>query len=401
MHRILINIHYMELGGAERALLGLLDALDTSRVQVDLLINQHTGEFMPLIPQKVNVLPEMRGYNAIERPMRAVAREGQWRVVLARLLARWQHRRYHRSLPAQLQPLDSSVFQYVADAVTPSLPSLDHLGEYDLAISWLTPHNIVLEKVQARKKIAWIHTDYSTIHVNAEKELKVWGRYDHIASISPDCTRAFLQVFPTLEDRIIEIENILSPAIVRQQAAAFDAKAEMTADNGALRLLTIGRYTHQKNFDNLPFICRRVLDLGVNLQWYIIGYGGDEAYIRRAIAEAGVERHVTLLGKRSNPYPYIAACDVYVQPSRYEGKSVTVREAQVLAKPVIVTAYPTAPSQIKDGVDGVIVPMDNEGCAHSIVHAITQPKLLEQISAYLRTHDYGNQTEVEKIHALL
>ena len=128
MHRILINIHYMELGGAERALLGLLDALDTSRVQVDLLINQHTGEFMPLIPQKVNVLPEMRGYNAIERPMRAVAREGQWRVVLARLLARWQHRRYHRSLPAQLQPLDSSVFQYVADAVTPSLPSLDHLG---------------------------------------------------------------------------------------------------------------------------------------------------------------------------------------------------------------------------------------------------------------------------------
>ena len=401
MHRILINIHYMELGGAERALLGLLDALDTSRVQVDLLINQHTGEFMPLIPQKVNVLPEMRGYNAIERPMRAVAREGQWRVVLARLLARWQHRRYHRSLPAQLQPLDSSVFQYVADAVTPSLPSLDHLGEYDLAISWITPHNIVLEKVQARKKIAWIHTDYSTIHVNAEKELKVWSRYDHIASISPDCTRAFLQVFPTLEDRIIEIENILSPAIVRQQAAAFDAKAEMTADNGALRLLTIGRYTHQKNFDNLPFICRRVLDLGVNLQWYIIGYGGDEAYIRRAIAEAGVERHVTLLGKRSNPYPYIAACDVYVQPSRYEGKSVTVREAQVLAKPVIVTAYPTAPSQIKDGVDGVIVPMDNEGCAHSIVHAITQPKLLEQISAYLRTHDYGNQTEVEKIHALL
>ena len=259
----------------------------------------------------------------------------------------------------------------------------------------------MLEKVQARKKIAWIHTDYSTIHVNAEKELKVWSRYDHIASISPDCTRAFLTVFPTLEDRIIEIENILSPAIVRQQAAAFDAKAEMTADNGALRLLTIGRYTHQKNFDNLPFICRRVLDLGVNLQWYIIGYGGDEAYIRRASAEAGVERHVTLLGKRSNPYPYIAACDVYVQPSRYEGKSVTVREAQVLAKPVIVTAYPTAPSQIKDGVDGVIVPMDNEGCAHGMVNAITHPEQLQTITQYLHTHDYGNEHEVEKIYELI
>ena len=399
MHRILINIHYMELGGAERALLGLLDALDTSRVQVDLLINQHTGEFMPLIPQKVNVLPEMRGYNAIERPMRAVAREGQWRVVLARLLARWQHRRYHRSLPAQLQPLDSSVFQYVADAVTPSLPSLDHLGEYDLAISWLTPHNIVLEKVQARKKIAWIHTDYSTIHVNAEKELKVWSRYDHIASISPDCTQAFLKVFPSLKEKIVEIENILSLKFVRQQANEDDVANEMPAD-GALRLLSIGRYCHPKNFDNVPDICRRIVESGLNVRWYIIGYGND-AYIRRAIDEAGMQEHVIILGKKSNPYPYIKACDIYVQPSRYEGKSVTVREAQVLCKPVIITAYPTANSQMQHGVDGIIVPLDNEGCAHGMVNAITHPEQLQTITQYLHTHDYGNEHEVEKIYELI
>ena len=62
-----------------------------------------------------------------------------------------------------------------------------------------------------------------------------------------------------------------------------------------------------------------------------------------------MEEHVLLLGKRTNPYPYIAACDIYAQPSRYEGKSVTVREAQMLCKPVAVTAYPTATSQVRDG----------------------------------------------------
>ena len=55
--RIFINMHYMEIGGAERALLGLLNAIDTNKVDVDLFINQHTGEFMKLIPEKINLLP--------------------------------------------------------------------------------------------------------------------------------------------------------------------------------------------------------------------------------------------------------------------------------------------------------------------------------------------------------
>ena len=57
MKRIFIAIQYMELGGAERALLGLLDALDASRFQVDLFVYRHSGELMPLIPDKVNLLP--------------------------------------------------------------------------------------------------------------------------------------------------------------------------------------------------------------------------------------------------------------------------------------------------------------------------------------------------------
>ena len=106
-------------------------------------------------------------------------------------------------------------------------------------------------------------------------------------------------------------------------------------------------------------------------------------------------------GKKENPYPYIKACDIYVQPSRYEGKSVTVREAQMLCKPVAVTAYPTAASQIQDGVDGVIVPLDNEGCARGLANFITNKNLQERIVAYLQTHDYANASEVEKIYALM
>lgn len=242
----------MALGGAERALLGLLNALDPERVDVDLFLNQHTGEFMPLIPKHVNLLPELRGYNAIEQPMKTILKEGQLGIFFARLKAKWQHRWYHRSLKEPYRSFDSSAFQYVADCVEPYLEDLRGLPQpllkegcstphlslpplggteggssYDLAISFLQPHNIVLNKVKAKKKIAWIHTDYSTIHVNVEKELKVWSAYDYIASISPDCTRSFLKTFPSLKDKIIEIENILSPAFVRAQAELLDVSEEM------------------------------------------------------------------------------------------------------------------------------------------------------------------------------
>ncbi len=108
-----------------------------------------------------------------------------------------------------------------------------------------------------------------------------------------------------------------------------------------------------------------------------------------------------LLGKKENPYPYIKACDIYVQPSRYEGKSITVREAQILCKPVIVTNYPTASSQIQDGVDGIIVPMDVDACAQEMVEFIRDKEGQARVVEYLETHDYGNEEEIEKIYQLV
>ena len=192
---------------------------------------------------------------------------------------------------------------------------------------------------------------------------------------------------------------MLSSAFVLGRAEEKDVSRELTGD---INLLSIGRYCNAKNYDNVPDIAKRMIGHGlVNFKWYIIGFGGSEALIKSKIKEAGMEEHVILLGKKDNPYPYIKACDIYVQPSRYEGKSVTVREAQILGKPVAVTAYPTAPSQINDGVDGVIVPLDNEGCAQGLARFIADTAQQDRISGYLRTHDYANSTEVEKIYQLM
>ena len=76
------------------------------------------------------------------------------------------------------------------------------------------------------------------------------------------------------------------------------------------RLLSIGRFSEAKNYDNVPDICRCMVKEGVDVKWFIIGFGGDEQLIRRKIEEAGMQEHVIILGKRSNPYPYTKACDI-------------------------------------------------------------------------------------------
>lgn len=394
--RILILIHYLEIGGAEISLIGLLNAIDKAKYDVDLFVYSHQGELMQLIPDGVNLLPENPKYSTLERPMKDVLREGHVDIVAARLLAKIRHRIYRRT--HAISGEDASIFQYVANCTTPLLPMVSD-KEYDLAISFLAPHNICLDKVRAKKKVAWIHTDYTRIHINKRLELPYWQPFDHIASISEAATEAFVKIFPELESKVIEIENILSPSFVQQRAN--EEVEEITPQNGVINLLSVGRFCSAKNYDNLPFICKHLVEMGLNVRWYIIGFGGDEPLIREKIAEAGMEDHVIILGKQSNPYLYIKACDIYVQPSRYEGKSVTVREAQMLCKPVVVTNYPTASSQIENGVDGVIVPMDNQACAEGIKALIENKELQERIVAYLRSHDYGNETEVEKIYKLI
>ena len=390
--RIFIAIHYLEIGGAEISLIGLLQALDYGKYDVDLFLYRHRGELMDYIPKEVNLLPEIPEYAQIERPMKAALKDGYWRIVLRRLWAKRCFARYRKAK----KPVDNgAVFGYVFDSVTPVLPSLGHLGEYDLAISFLTPHNIVAEKVLAKKKAAWIHTDYSKIDVDAGLELPVWSKFDHIVSISEQVTENFLAVFPSLGDRIVRIDNILSPGFVRKRAGEIPQEAvagEMPVKEGRVNLLSVGRFCAAKNYDNVPDICRRIVGSGMDVRWYLIGFGGDEGLIRRKIAESGMQDNVIILGKKSNPYPYIKACDVYVQPSRYEGSSVTVREAQILCKPVVVTDYPTSSNQVNNGHDGVIVPMDNSGCADGIIRLLDNHLLLDTLVSNLIDYNYDDKS---------
>lgn len=396
MKSVIIISHALEIGGAERALLGLLESFDYSKYDVSLFLMRHEGDLIGLIPEKVNLLPEIKEYTGLAVPLTSIVEKGLFGVAAGRVIAKIKAKRFVKS--HNIKKDNGVGIEYSHKYTVKMMPVISN-KEYDLAISFLTPHYFAAEKVKAKKKIAWIHTDYSTVDIDVKSEEKMWSKYDHIVSISDDCTKGFLSKFPGLESKILPVENIISPDFIHKQAEMEDVSDEMNGD--AVNLLSVGRFSTAKNFDNVPDICRRIIDKGINVKWFLVGYGGDEELIRNKIKEAGMEEHVIILGKKSNPYPYIKNCDVYVQPSRYEGKCVAVREAQILCKPVIITDYATANSQLKNGFDGVIVPLDNERCAEAISELLKDTKKLNLLSENCAMTDYSNTEELEKIYTII
>ena len=393
--KILIVSHAMEIGGAERALLGLLENIDTNTYDVDLFLLRHEGELMKFIPDNINLLPEIPQYTVLARPMIQTLKEGHIFLTAARLYGRKKAEQYVKK--EKLKENDIAI-EYSHKYTKKFMPLIQKNVEYDLAISFLTPHYFVTEKVKAKRKIAWIHTDYSVVEVDQKSQLQMWSAYDYIASISENVTESFLRVFPELKEKIILIENILPKTLIEKQS---NEPMDGDMEAGSLVcLLSIGRFSYPKNFDNVPDICRRIRNQGIDVKWYLIGYGGEEALIRKKIEEAGMQEYVIILGKKENPYPYIKACDIYVQPSRYEGKCVAVREAQMLGKPVIITNYATAKSQLENGVDGLIVSMDNEGCANGIAEFILNCESKMRMKKICLERDYSSSEEVNKLYSL-
>ena len=392
---ILIFSQAMELGGVERSLLGLLDSIDYDRYDVDLFLMRHSGELMPYLNPKANLLPEIPQYASLAVPMASLIRRGQFGVLYGRLQGKLAAQRFDRQHPSDKPSIVALTYSHKY-----TLRSMPQISDktYDLSISFLTPHYFARERIKAKKYAAWIHTDYTALSLDHAAELAMWGMYDAICGVSEQASKSFQAAFPGLAEKVQTIENILPRELICNQAE--ERQTDMLSD-GSVVLLSVGRFCDAKNFDNVPDICRRLVEDGLDVKWYLIGYGGDEALIRRKIAEAGMQDRVIILGKKGNPYPYMRACDLYVQPSRYEGKAVTVREAQLLGKSVVITNYATSGSQLEDGVDGVIVPMDNAGCAAGIAALLRDPARMQQLSENCKKRDYTNSAEVEKIYALM
>ena len=395
MKNVLISTFDMEIGGVERSLINMLSEFDYKNNNVDLMLYSHSGDFLSLLPKGFNLLPEINEYKTFRQGIGQVFKNRFYGIGCGRVLAK-----VISSINGKIKKSSEIGYyqmQFMWKYSMKHLPKLEK--KYDVAISYLWPHYFVAEKVSAKKKIAWIHTDFSTIETDIKEDLRIWNKFDNIVAVSEECKNSFLNKYPSLNNKVSVIENITSPEFINKMSQE-NVEKEI-ADNKSFKLISVARLSHAKGIDNAVRALKILKDRGLNnIKWYVVGYGGDEEMIRSLIKENNLEDSFILLGKKINPYPYMKACDVYVQPSRYEGKAVTVVEAQILNKPVIITNYTTAQSQLKNGFDGYITELSIEGIADGIEKLYKDEKLRNKFINNCKSSNYGNSHELDKLYKL-
>ncbi|MED0992662.1 glycosyltransferase [Bacillus nitratireducens] len=396
MKDILVASFDMEVGGVERSLISMLEGFDYKKYAVDLMLYRHQGDFMELVCNKVNLLDEVPQYTTFRKSIGETLKDKEYGIGFSRILSK-----INTCFTGKAKGIVETGYyqmQLMWKYATPFLPKLDK--EYDVAISYLWPHYFVADKVKAKKKIAWIHTDYSIIETDIEMDLKVWNKFDYIVAVSEACKNSFLKKYSSLKNKVIVMENITSPQFIRDMANE-EIDTPMLLDN-RFKVITVARLSHAKGIDNAVRALRILKDKGYeNIAWYVVGYGGDETMIKNLIRDLKLENSFVLLGKQINPYPYIKEADLYVQPSRYEGKAVTVGEAQILAKPVLITNYTTANSQVKNGVDGYITELSVEGIADGIEKLYRDATVRKQLANNCSNTDYSNKYELNKLYEIM
>ena len=396
MKKILISSFDMEVGGVERSLISMLDNFNYEKYDVDLMLYSHTGDFMDFLNDKVNRLKEVKEYATFRKSIGQVFKNGNFLLGATRILSK-----IAAGVKGKINRVEEHgiyQMQLMWKYAIPFLPKIDK--EYDVAISYLWPHYFIAEKVKAKRKIAWIHTDYSTIETDIKEDLKIWDKFDYIMAVSEECKNAFLKKYPSLINKVKVMENITSPDFIKKMAEE-DIGDEIRG-NDNFNIVSVGRLSHAKGIDNAVRALRILHDRGLtHIKWNVVGYGGDEGMIKELIKENNLKDSFVLLGKKTNPYPYMKACDLYVQPSRYEGKAVTVTEAQILGKPVMITNYTTAKSQVKDKVNGYITELSVNGIADGIEDLIKNNNLMEILSNNCKKEDFNNYNQLNILYKLL
>ncbi|PGM85815.1 glycosyl transferase [Bacillus cereus] len=387
---VLFVINNLNCGGAEKSLISLLNTMDYSRYNVDLFLFKHEGLFLNKIPKQVNVLEEPLEYQLFDMPIKAAImkclRQGRLDITLSRVCAGYIFKSEKNKARCEQR-----VWRYLSK-------SLQNISKkYDVAIGYLekNPVYFCIDKVNANKKIGFIHTDYDKLGMDPNIDRGYFRSLDHIVTVSEECANVLKQRFSIYNDKIGVIHNIVSPSTINKMS-----QEKVDLERKGVKLVSVGRLSHEKGFDLAIEACKNLVGDGYEIKWYIIGEGEGRGKLEKMIEENHLQDHFLLLGLKENPYPYIREADIYVQPSRFEGKSIAIDEAKILHKPIVVTNFSTAKDQIKNEENGLIIDMDAHSLSEGIKKLIHNEELRNKLIKNLSDEELGTESEIKKLYTL-
>lgn len=350
--------HKMNLGGTEKALLSLINSLEGENVSISLLLQEPGGVLFDQIPDWVTIqfvkdFDQMKSI-IYDPPLSLIKKtffELKWFSFTKHLF---------RYLKVKLTGLWHLNYIEV-------LKNVSKIHTADIAIAFAGPSDFVTyymhKCVSASKKIQWIHFDVRNVIFNKKFGQKYYHFYDIIFCVSENAKLVFDQMFPQFSNKTKVFKNIISESNLKKLALI----GETYSDGfDGLKLLTLGRLSSEKGQQMIPNVVKRLRDEKMKFRWYLVGDGDLFEALQKEIEVLGIEKELVLLGAKINPYGYVSDCDIYVQTSLHEGYCLTVHEAKIFDKPVVLTNVASATNLIIHDKDGLIVGISEEGIYNGV-----------------------------------
>jgi glycosyltransferase involved in cell wall biosynthesis len=114
-----------------------------------------------------------------------------------------------------------------------------------------------------------------------------------------------------------------------------------------------------------------------------------------------LETSFIFLGLKENPHPYVSRADMYVQTSRFEGKSRAIEEAKIHKKPIVVTNYPSVNDQIIHGENGYVVEMNANAIAEGILNLYRDVEMKDKLISNLQHTKNSNEQQLNVLYHLI
>lgn len=362
MKEIVIMMYYMECGGVENALISLLNYVDPKEYSVDLLLVEKKGAFLDRIPNWVNIieldLSEMQRVMIIERSIHKTIEFGlKNRKIISTLLV---------FLRYSLCKIKSDDIMCAYRAILGNKKRY----EYDIALDFhgynsLTTY-FLSQNITAKKKYTWVHSEKIAEEMgNIEFYLR---EYKKIFAVSERCVKKVKESLPPqYKDKVELFKNFIDCDRIRNLAIHGE---EIKRKSKEIVILTVGRLSYPKGYDIAVESAKKLKQMNINFKWYFCGDGEEKNEILVLIQKYRLEENVILLGYQDNPYGFMFSCDIYVQPSRFEGYAVTITEAACLGCYIITTDVSGAREEIDNQRKGEVVAINAEALTAAIGRAI-------------------------------
>lgn len=389
MIRILIVIHNLEIGGIQKALLNMLQAIQ-SEYQIDLLVFSVKGQLTDHLPRGINVLSAPRLLSIFGENQKQVLNKS---ILLAcfRLIMT----AFARLVPPSI--VRSFILRFVP-----------RFGNYDVAISYA--HNpsgrsisvgcndFVLSNVVATHKLAFLHMDFQRYGGDSKRTRKQYAKFDSVIAVSKSCREQFLRSCKELSDRTFVVSNFTNS----YEIASLSEEEPVSYDKDSTIFVSVGRLSPEKGFDRAIDAWSSILKQNdISAKWYIVGGGDQFQYLKAKIEKNDIAGSVFLAGEDANPYRWMRNADCILVPSYQDCAPVVFAEAKVLGVPVLTTKTLSATELVEDQLGGIVCENSEKGIRDSLKDLLLNPHILHSIREGLLIEEDYNAQQREQFHSIM